>query len=85
MRFWFIATEKACYPVALLCRVLQVSPSRYDAWHKRPAATCSRQDQSLVLEVAAIHAESPAAMAVRGCRWSCTNADSVSRASQWRG
>ncbi len=58
MRFSFIATEKACYPVALLCRVLQVSRSGYYAWHKRPAATRSRQDQSLALEVAAIHAES---------------------------
>jgi len=58
VRFSFIATEKACYPVALLCRVLQVSRSGYYAWHKRPAATRSRQDQSLALEVAAIHAES---------------------------
>jgi transposase InsO family protein len=58
VRFSFIATEKACYPVALLCRVLKVSRSGYYAWHKRPAATRTRQDQSLALEVAAIHAQS---------------------------
>lgn len=58
MRFAFIATEKACYPVALLCRVLQVSRSGYYAWHKRPAPTRTRQDQVLGLEVAAIHARS---------------------------
>ena len=36
MRFGFIATEKACYPVALICRVLQVSRAGYYAWQKRP-------------------------------------------------
>ncbi len=55
MRF---ATEKACYPVALMCRVLQVSRSGYYAWRKRPAAERRRQDQRLTLEVAAIHAGS---------------------------
>jgi putative transposase len=58
VRFSFIATEKACYPVALMCRVLQVSRSGYYAWGKRPAAERRRQDQRLTLEVAAIHAES---------------------------
>jgi putative transposase len=58
VRFAFIATEKAYYPVALMCRVLQVSRSGYYAWAKRPAAERRRQDQRLMLEVAAIHAES---------------------------
>ena len=38
MRFAFIATEKACYPVALMCRVLKVSRAGYYAWCKRPTA-----------------------------------------------
>ena len=58
MRFAFIATEKARYPVALMCRVLQVSRSGYYAWCKRPAAERRGQDQRLTLEVAAIHTES---------------------------
>ncbi len=58
MRFALIATEKACYPVALLCRVLKVSRSGYYAWHKRPAAARTLKDQALALEVAAIHAQS---------------------------
>ena len=58
MRFAFIATEKAWYPVALMCRVLQVSRSGYYAWCKRPAAERVGKDQRLTLEVAAIHAES---------------------------
>lgn len=58
MRFAFIATEKACYPVALMCRVLQVSRAGYYAWCKRPPAPRTLEDQTLALEVAAIHAES---------------------------
>jgi len=58
MRFAFIAAEKACYPVALMCRVLQVSRSGYYAWCKRPPAPRTLQDQTLALEVAAIYAES---------------------------
>jgi putative transposase len=58
VRFAFIATEKASYPVALMCRVLQVSRAGYYAWCKRPAAPHALRDQTLTLEVAAIHAES---------------------------
>ena len=58
MRFAFIATEKAHYPVALLCQVLQVSRSGFYAWRRRPAAQRTRQNQLLGLEIAAIFAES---------------------------
>jgi putative transposase len=58
MRFAFIATEKANYPVALLCRVLQVSRSGFYAWQQPLAAQHTLQDQSLGLEIAAIFAES---------------------------
>jgi hypothetical protein len=54
MRFAFIATEKANYPVALLCRVLQVSRSGCYAWQQPPAAQRALQNQSLGLEIAAI-------------------------------
>ena len=58
MKFAFIATEKACYPVALMCRVLQVSRSGYYAWCRRPAAPHTLKDQILTVEVATIHRES---------------------------
>jgi len=58
VRFAFIAAEKACYPVALMCRVLKVSRSGYYALCQRPPAAHTLKDQSLALEVAAIHAES---------------------------
>ena len=58
MRFAFIATEKACYPVALMCRVLKVSRAGYYAWCKRPASQHTQEDQRLGLAVAAIYRES---------------------------
>ena len=58
MRFAFIATEKACYPVALMCRVLQVSRSGFYAWCSRPAAPHVHQDQRLAVSIAAIYAHS---------------------------
>lgn len=36
MRFAFIETEKALYPVTTLCKVLAVSESGYHAWRMRP-------------------------------------------------
>jgi transposase InsO family protein len=53
-----IAAEKACYPVALLCRVLKVSRSGFYAWRRRPVSAHALKDQGLKLEVAAIHAQS---------------------------
>ena len=58
MRFAFIAREKACYPVALMCRVLKVSRAGYYAWCKRPTAHHTQEDQRLGLEIAAIYRES---------------------------
>jgi len=61
VRFAFIETEKACFPVMLRCRVLQVSRSGFYAWRERPAAQRNRQDQTLALSMAASYAESPKA------------------------
>src|SRR5580658_8218685 len=58
VRFGFIETEKACYPVALLCRVLDVSRSGFYAWRKRAASPRAVEDQRLTLEVSAIYTES---------------------------
>ena len=58
MRFAFIAVEKACFPVRLLCRVLQVSRAGFYAWHQRAPALHTQADERLGLEIAAIHAAS---------------------------
>jgi putative transposase len=57
VRFAFIATEKACFPVALMCRLLAVSRAGFYAWRQRPVAQRTRQDETLTAVVAAIYAE----------------------------
>ncbi len=57
MRFAFIATEKARFPVALMCRLLAVSRAGFYAWRQRPMAARTRQDQVLAVAVATIYAE----------------------------
>ena len=58
MRFRFIATEKAWFPVRVLCRTLQVSRAGFYAWQGRPPVPRARADERLAVEIAAIHAES---------------------------
>lgn len=58
MRFAFIAVEKACFPVRLLCRVLEVSRAGFYAWQGRAPSPHAQADERLGLEIAAIHAES---------------------------
>lgn len=57
MRFAFIETEKACFPIALMCRMLAVSRAGFYAWRRRPVAVRTREDQVLAVAVAAIYAE----------------------------
>jgi putative transposase len=56
--FRFIAAERANHPIALLCRVLQVSRSGFHAWEKRAPSARHLQDARLSEQVKAVHAES---------------------------
>ena len=58
MRFAFIAREKANHAVALLCRVLGVSPSGYYAWCQRGPSERATADQALLARMRTIHQES---------------------------
>ena len=53
-----IDAEKACLPIALLCRMLGVSRSGYYAWKDRPPSKRSRQDAALTTEICEIHRRS---------------------------
>jgi putative transposase len=46
------------FPVAALCRVLQVSKSGYYAWLKRPASERATRDALLVPQIVASHERS---------------------------
>ena len=69
VRFAFIAAEKACFPVALMCRILAVSRAGFYAWRRRPAARRTRQDGTLAVVVARSTPSTTGAMALRGCGW----------------
>jgi putative transposase len=91
VRFAFIAVEKACFPVRLLCRVLQVSRAGFYAWHHRAPALHTQADERLGLEIAAIHAESrrrygsPRVHADLGARGHRTSRKRVARLMRQRG
>lgn len=55
MRYPFILAEKANFPVALLCRVLQVSRSGFYAWCERDPSPRELEDRKLTVEISAIH------------------------------
>ena len=47
MKFAWIQTEKATYPVTKLCRWLEVTPSGFYAWCARPESAHARDDRRL--------------------------------------
>jgi putative transposase len=54
-RFRFIQAEKATYPVAVLCRALQVSRAGYYAWACRRVSTRAQADAALTEQIRTIH------------------------------
>ena len=58
MRFGFIQTEKAMYPVRMLCRTLAVSSAGFYAWCRRGLSLRAREDAALKVEIRAAHAAS---------------------------
>jgi transposase InsO family protein len=58
VRFGFIQTEKATYPVRMLCRTLLVSASGFYSWCRRGLSQRVREDAALKVEIRAAHAAS---------------------------
>jgi transposase InsO family protein len=55
VKFAFIAEEKVAFPVAVLCRLLAVSPSGFYATRGRPRSPHARRDDDLAKRVADAH------------------------------
>jgi putative transposase len=53
-----VTAHQAFHHVAAMCRTLDVSPSGYYAWRKRPLSPRARVDVELTAEIQAIHRES---------------------------
>jgi putative transposase len=58
VKFAFVKAEKAEYPVAVLCDVLHVSRSGFYAWQVRPAASRTKADATLTVEITVAHRRS---------------------------
>jgi len=53
-----VSENRARYPIAVMCRVLDVSPSGYYAWAKRPVCERAAMDAALTEQIRAAHAAS---------------------------
>ena len=53
-----MSQNRARYPIAVMCRVLGVSPSGYYAWVKRPACARAVRDAALTARIRVAHAAS---------------------------
>ena len=53
-----IRAEKANFPIAFMCRQLEVSPSGYYAWEKRPVSRRQREDERLIPRIRDSHRDS---------------------------
>jgi transposase InsO family protein len=54
----FIDAEKACYPVTMLCRLVDVSRAGYYAWSRRRPSPRAQADAALTEEIRTIHTKS---------------------------
>jgi putative transposase len=58
MKYMFILQYKSEFPVVIQCRVLNVKPSGYYAWTKRPPSRRDRENGRLLTELIAIYEKS---------------------------
>ena len=57
MTFHFIEEHKDRWPVRLLCETLEVSPTGYYAWRQRPRSPREQRQDTVLVEMRAIHAQ----------------------------
>ena len=57
MTYRFIDEHKDQWPVRLLCETLEISPAGYYAWRQCPRSAQQQRQDTLLVEIRAIHAE----------------------------
>ena len=81
-----IAAEKTNYPVAVMCRVLEVNRTAFHNWERRAPSDRALTDAWLTEKIKQIHEASRASMAHPGSTLSCgSSTTSGSGASGSRG
>ena len=55
MKYGMIDTLRQQYPIALMCRVLDVSESGFHAWSTRPPCERKQNNTRLAIEILAAH------------------------------
>lgn len=58
MKFAFIVAKEVAFPIATMCRMLDVSRSGYYAWKARPEPAKKAEDAHLAVEIASAHKRS---------------------------
>jgi putative transposase len=58
MTFQFIRDHREYFPVRLMCRVLEASPSGFYDWLRRPESPRATEDRALVEKIQAVHGDS---------------------------
>ena len=58
MKYACLTLYRGAFPVRLMCRVLEVAPSGYYAWRRRPTCAHAIADERLLLHVRATHTDS---------------------------
>ena len=58
MKYACLTLYRGAFPVRLMCRVLEVAPSGYYAWRRRPTCAHAIADERLLLHVRAAHVDS---------------------------
>jgi hypothetical protein len=83
--FQFVSENRAHYPIAVMCRILGVSPSGYYALVKRPASARSLMDAALTAAIRTAHAGSKGTYGAPRLRIDLAEAGILSVANVWRG
>lgn len=58
MRYRFVREHAKQFPLAALCRVMEVAKSGYYAWRRRPESARTRANRALLVEIKAAHRRS---------------------------
>jgi len=58
VKYAYIHQHRYCFPVAIVCRVLQVSRSGYYAWHHRPESVRAKANRLLLTHIQRIQLQS---------------------------